>query len=298
MPEKIDMEIIAKENRAITVALPDGSKVPRLGQGTWHMAEQPQRRVSEIDSLRLGIRLGMTLIDTAEMYAGGKAESLTGEAIQGAVRDELFIVSKVYPHNAGKSRIFSSCEASLKRLGLAYLDLYLLHWRGSVPLAETAACMNELVDRGLIRRWGVSNFDTADMRELWDVPGGDRCAVNQVLYHLGSRGIEYGLLPWMRERGIPVMAYCPIAQAGALQRGLLTNSAVLRVSEKHGITPVQVLLCFTLHEKDVIAIPKSGTAEHTAENAKAGLSQLDGEDMIMLSKAYPPPNRKTHLDIV
>ena len=180
-----------------TVTLPDGTQVPALGQGTWYLGEQPAVRARELAALRTGIEHGMTLLDTAEMYGGGRSEELVGEAIRPYDREKLFLVSKVYPHNAGRPEIFRSCENSLRRLGTEYLDLYLLHWRGSVPFAETAECMEELVRKGRIRRWGVSNLDTDDMEELWGVPGGAQCQVDQVLYHLGSRGVEYDLLPWL-----------------------------------------------------------------------------------------------------
>lgn len=288
---------IREKNRSSSVALPDGSKAPRLGQGTWHLAERADRRGSELEALRRGIGLGMTLIDTAEMYGEGRSEELVGEAIRGIPRESLFLVSKVYPHNAGRNRIFESCRRSLSRLGTDTLDLYLLHWRGSVPLAETVACMEELISQGLIRRWGVSNFDADDMEELWNTPGGKRCAANQVLYHLGSRGIEYDLLPWMRRRGIPLMAYCPIAQGGTLRRGLMESAAVKSVAEKYGATPTQILLSFVMRGGDVIAIPKAGTARHTLENAGAGLVDLSEGDLAGLSQAFPAPKRKVPLDM-
>lgn len=288
---------IREKNRSSSVALPDGSKAPRLGQGTWHLAERADRRGSELEALRCGIGLGMTLIDTAEMYGEGRSEELVGEAIRGIPRESLFLVSKVYPHNAGRNHIFESCRRSLSRIGTDTLDLYLLHWRGSVPLAETVACMEELVSQGLIRRWGVSNFDADDMEELWNTPGGSRCAVNQVLYHLGSRGIEYDLLPWMRRHGVPLMAYCPIAQGGSLRRGLMESAAVRSVAEKHGATPAQVLLSFVVRAGDVIAMPKAGTARHTLENAGAGLVELSEGDLAALSQAFPAPKRKVPLDM-
>lgn len=288
---------IREKNRAARVALPDGAAVPRLGQGTWHLAERAARRTSELEALRLGIRLGMTLIDTAEMYDEGRSESLVGEAIRGIGRESLFLVSKVYPHNAGRGKIFESCKNSLRRLGTDYLDLYLLHWRGSIPLSETAACMEELVSKGLIRRWGVSNFDTDDMEDLWNTPGGRRCAVNQVLYHLGSRGIEYDLLPWMREHRVPLMAYCPIAQGGSLRTGLFENPAVRKVAEAHGATPAQVLLSFVTRGGDVVAIPKAGSPQHTLENAGAGLLALSESDLDALSESFPAPKRKAPLDM-
>ncbi len=214
-------------------------------------------------------------------------------------RDELFLVSKVYPHNAGRDRIFDSCRASLDRLGTGALDLYLLHWRGDVPLAETVACMEELRAEGLIRRWGVSNFDVADMQELMSVPGGDACAVNQVLYHLGSRGIEFDLLPWQDAHGIPLMAYCPLAQAGRLARarGLLRDPSVAEVAARHDATPAQVLLAFVIRSGTVVAIPKASTPAHARDNAAALDLRLTGDDLALLDRRFPAPARKTPLDM-
>ena len=279
------------------VTLPDGTKVPALGQGTWHMGDAAARESGEIESLRTGVGLGMTLVDTAEMYGEGAAERLVGKAITGCERDELFITSKVYPWNAGRADIFASCDNSLKRIGTGYLDLYLLHWRGSVPLRETVECMEELKARGKIRRWGVSNFDTDDMEELWSVPGGDQCAVNQVLYHLGSRGIEYDLLPWLRGHGIPVMAYCPVAQAGKLRRQLLNDAVLREIAEKHGISVIQLLLAFVLSKPQVIAIPKASNPAHTRENAQAAQISLSGEELERIERAFPAPTQKVPLDV-
>ncbi len=197
------------------VRLANGHTVPAIGLGTWYLGENPATWNKELEALRTGIDTGMTLIDTAEMYGSGRSERLVGEAISGMNRESLFVVSKVLPQNAGKSRIFSSCRASLKRLGTSYLDLYLLHWRGGVPLSETVSCMEELKKEGLIRDWGVSNFDLEDMEELWQVKSGQKCLVNQVLYHMGSRGIEYSLLPWMESHHVSLMAYCPLAREEA-----------------------------------------------------------------------------------
>ncbi|MCP1223431.1 aldo/keto reductase [Sebaldella sp. S0638] len=216
---------IKKDNFARNVILRDGGQVNAIGQGTWRMGEKHSEKLKEVKVLRLGIDLGMTLIDTAEMYGSGGAEEITGEAVKG-IRDKVFVVSKVYPQNADKKRAVLSCENSLKRLGTDYIDLYLLHWRGSVPLHETVDVMEQLVKDGKIKRWGVSNFDVKDMEELWKIPKGSNCAVNQVLYHLGSRGIEYDLLPWCRGKGLPVMAYCPVAQGGVLREELLGNKTV------------------------------------------------------------------------
>ncbi len=280
------------------VRLPDGTMVPQLGQGTWYMGELTGRHKNELEALRTGIGLGMTLLDTAEMYGDGAAERTVGEAIRSLPREKLFLVSKVYPHNADRRRIFQSCENSLRRMKVQTLDLYLLHWRGRVPLEETVDCMEELIRQGKIKRWGVSNFDTADMEELWKTPGGQSCAVNQVLYHLGSRGIEFSLLPWMRAHKVPVMAYCPLAQGGRLHQGLLEHPAVQEISEKHKVTPEQLLLSFVLSRPDIIAIPKAGKPAHIQQNAAAILHPLDQEDLAKLDAAFPTPDRKLHLDIV
>ena len=275
-----------------------GKAVTRLGQGTWHLAEHPTRRDSEIAALRRGIELGMNLIDTAEMYGGGRSESLIGEAIRNADRSALYLVSKVYPHNAGRPEIFRACEASLRRLGTDYLDLYLLHWRGSVPLAETAECMEELISRGLIRHWGVSNLDTSDMEELYACENGKNCVTDQVLYHLASRGPEFDLFPWLRKHGMTAMAYCPLAQYGDLERGLLQDKGLNNVARRHNASTAQILLAFTLLRSDVIPIPKSSSPAHTEDNFGALSIELTPEDTAELSRRYPAPSRKTWLDIV
>lgn len=276
----------------------NGSAVGPIGQGTWHLGEDPARFEQEAEALRAGIGQGMNLLDTAEMYGDGAAETLLGQAIQGYDREGLYLVSKVYPFNAGRGDIFRSCENSLRRLGTGYLDLYLLHWRGRVPLAETVACMEELRAQGLIRAWGVSNLDTKDMEELLALPGGDACATDQVLYHLGSRGIEYDLLPLLRRRGIPVMAYCPLAQAGRLHRGLGASAAVQRIARAHGATPAQVLLAFLLAGEGVLPIPCTGQARHALENAGARQLRLSPGELAELDRAFPAPAYKTPLDIV
>ena len=285
------------QNNAIkTVVLPDGRLIPGLGQGTWRMGENPAKRDAEIDALRLGIEQGVTLIDTAEMYGSGGAEEITGEAIRGFDRDALFLVSKVYPYNAGRTHIFKSCEDSLKRMGIGCLDLYLLHWRGSVPLRETVECMEKLVRDGMIKGWGVSNFDVADLQELWKA-GGEACQVNQVLYHLGSRGIEFDLLPWMRKNHIPIMAYSPLAQAGRLRSGLLHSAVLSEVSRRHNAQPGQILLAFALREKDLIAIPKAVSAAHVLQNAESAGIELTDDDIALLSREFPAPVRKMPLDM-
>lgn len=279
-----------------TITLAAGDIVPALGQGTWYLGDDPAKRAQEISALRTGMGAGMRLIDTAEMYGDGRSEKLVGEAIAAAPREELFLVSKVLPENAGEKHIFQCCDATMNRMGVDYLDLYLLHWRGSVPLAETVRCLEQLKELGKIKNWGVSNFDIGDMEELWRIPGGRNCQVNQVLYHMGSRGIEYSLLPWMREHRVALMAYCPLAQGGALRRGLLTDPAVLAVAEKHRATPIQVLLAWCIRDGNTIAIPRTGHPDHTLENAGANALLLDEEDLALIDRQYAPPTRKMPLD--
>lgn len=280
------------------IKLPDGTEVPAIGQGTWFLGESQAARSREVETLRTGIEAGMSLLDTAEMYGSGRAEALIGEAIQGYDRKQLFLVSKVYPQNAGRKNIFKSCMASMERMKTDYLDLYLLHWRGGIPLSETVACMEQLKKEGKIRYWGVSNFDTADMKELWSVPDGDRCAVNQVLYHVASRGIEYDLLPWMRQHGVPVMAYCPLAQAGDLKQGLYRSPVLTRIAEHHQCSVSQVLLAFVLRDGDVIAIPRTGNRDHALENAAAARIVLSETERKQIDEAFPAPTKKVYLDIV
>ena len=280
------------------IKLSNGMEMPRLGMGTWFLGENRSKDAEETAALRAGIDAGIRLIDTAEMYGDGRSEQLIGRAIQGYDRSRLFLVSKVYPHNAGRRKIFKSLQQTLKNLQTDYLDLYLLHWRGGIPLEETVECMEQLVKEGKIRSWGVSNFDTNDMEELFSVPNGNHCVVNQVLYHLGSRGVEFDLLPWLKEHNVPLMAYCPLAQAGDLQKDLLQSSAVKEVARIHGITPMQVLLAFVLYKENVIAIPRSGKAEHVLQNLEAGKVHLTVEEYARLDAAFPAPRKKIYLDIV
>lgn len=281
-----------------TVTLRDGKQVPALGLGTWFLGEDRAKAKRELEALKAGIGQGMALIDTAEMYGDGRAERLVGELLKETPRKELFLVSKVYPHNAGRGRIFKSCADSLKRMGTDHLDLYLLHWRGQVPLEETVACMEQLKKEGKILRWGVSNFDVSDMEELWRVPGGEGCSVNQVLYHMGSRGIEYDLLPWMRAHGVPLMAYCPLAQGGDLRRGLYESRVLKEIAAAHQAAVSQVLLAFAIRGGDTIAIPRSGRAAHVLENAGADGLFLTQEELEAIDRAFPAPERKVYLDIV
>lgn len=274
-----------------------GQTLPAVGQGTWYMGENASLRAQEVTALRAGIDLGLTLIDTAEMYAEGGAEEVVGEAIRG-LRDRVFLVSKVYPWNAGGSALTSACEASLRRLGTDYLDLYLLHWRGNYSFEETVAGMEALVAEGKIRRWGVSNLDYDDMQALWQVDGGRACATDQVLYHLASRGIEYDLLPWCQQQAMPVMAYCPLAQAGRLRNGLFAHPVVQDIARIHQVSAAQVLLAWVLRKPGVIAIPKAATVKHVEENAGALELTLGVEEIALLDNAFPAPGRKTALDVV
>ncbi|UVI30977.1 aldo/keto reductase [Paenibacillus spongiae] len=295
--ERKAIDRIQKSLNEHRVKLPDEALLPRLGQGTWNIGDNPSTAQEEISALRFGVELGMNLIDTAEMYGNGRSESLVGEAIEG-IRDEVFLVSKVYPHHAGRSQIGKSCEESLRRLKTDRLDLYLLHWRGGVPLSETIEGMEKLVEEGKIMRWGVSNLDTADMKELFRLPDGTHCTTNQVLYHLGSRGIEYDLLPWMREHHLPLMAYSPLAQAGALRAGLVTHPVVSEIAHRHRSNPFQLLLAWCIRNGDVIAIPKASTEQHVLENAAAALIELTNEDLNRLDGVFFPPTRRMPLDIV
>jgi len=271
------------------VSLPDGERVPALGLGTWHMGERRGRRGEEADALRRGLDLGLGLIDTAEMYGDGGAEEVVGAALAGR-REAVFLVSKVYPHNASAKGAVAACERSLRRLGTDRIDLYLLHWRGGIPLAETVGAFEGLRAAGKIRHWGVSNFDADDMAELAGLEGGGRCAANQVLYHLGSRGIEWDLLPACRERGIPVMAYSPLGQGA-----ILGKPALAKVAARHGVTPAAVALAWVLRGEGVIAIPKAADLGHLEANARAAGLVLDEADLEDLDAAFPPPSRPSSL---
>ncbi|MGD6944511.1 aldo/keto reductase [Cytobacillus gottheilii] len=280
-----------------TITLPDGTSLPSVGQGTWYMGEKPQMKSKEVKALQLGIELGMNVIDTAEMYAEGEAELVVGEALKGR-RDAVFLVSKVYPHHAGLNSIERACENSLKRLGTDHLDLYLLHWRGSVPLAETIEGMEKLKKDGKIARWGVSNFDTADMKELWSTENGQNCMTNQVLYHLGSRGIDYDLVPWQHEHNMPIMAYSPLAQGGSLRQQLLTDPAIKEIAEKYNAEPLQIALAWTIRADNCLAIPKAVQEEHVRANAAAAGITLTDDDLQKLGEVFPKPTRKMPLDII
>jgi diketogulonate reductase-like aldo/keto reductase len=275
-----------------TTALPSGEPVPTYGLGTWMMGESEKKRAGEVAAIKLGLDLGITLIDTAEMYGDGEAENIVGDAIAGR-RDELFIVSKVLPENASRKDTIAACERSLKRLRTDRIDLYLLHWRGSTPLSHTLKAFAELQHSGKIRHWGVSNFDTDDMEELVTLPGGEKCATNQVLYNLKRRRIEYDLVPFCRARKIPVMAYSPIEQGR-----LLGISVLQTVAGRHGATPAQVALAWLLSQEGTIVIPKATDPKHARDNIAALDLRLTAEDYADLDRAFPSPQKKYALDML
>jgi diketogulonate reductase-like aldo/keto reductase len=272
--------------------LPSGRPIPVLGQGTWGMGEGRSKRKDEVTALRLGLDLGMGLIDTAEMYGEGGAEEVVGEAIVG-LRNEVFIVTKVYPHNATRGGAVAACERSLKRLRTDYIDLYLLHWIGSVPVAETLEAFQRLKSDGKILEFGVSNFDTKDIEEAFELPGGNQIATDQVLYNLKRRGIECDLLPWCLERRMPIMAYSPIEQGR-----MLKDKRLNVVASRRGATPAQVALAWVLKQEGVVAIPKASNLEHVRENRASLDIELTEEDLAELDRAFPPPRKKVPLKMI
>lgn len=275
-----------------TVRFADGTEVPALGQGTWHMGERGSDRGAEADALRAGIDLGMTVIDTAEMYASGGAEEVVADAVRGR-REEVFLVSKVLPHNASRRGTVAACEASLRRMGIETIDLYLLHWPGSHPLEDTIDAFERLAADGKIRRFGVSNFDTEEMNEFWSTAGGPACQTNQILYNLSRRGPEYDLIPWCGGHDVPIMAYSPLEQ-GRLAR----NQALGAVARRHGVTPLQIALAWTLRGDGVLSIPKAGVIEHVRQNRAAADIDLSPDDIAALDAAFPPPTKRRSLEIL
>jgi diketogulonate reductase-like aldo/keto reductase len=275
-----------------TVTLKTGEKVAQLGIGTWHMGERRGNRAAEAKAVKAALDLGITLIDTAEMYGEGGAEEVIAEATAGR-RDGLFIVSKVYPHNASRAGAIAACERSLKRLRTDRIDLYLLHWRGSHPLAETVAAFEKLKADGKVRHWGVSNFDTDDMAELREVKAGNNCVSNQVLYHLGSRGIDHDLVDDCAEHGVMIMAYSPLGQGT-----LLRNAALAKVAAKHGVSPAAVAIAWTMRHPHIVSIPKAAKLTHVTENFAAADLALDAADLAELDKAFPPPRGKRALGML
>lgn len=274
------------------VALPTGEVVPALGQGTWRMGDDAGRRKEEIAALRHGFDLGLTLLDTAEMYGDGAAEELCAEAMTGR-RADIFLVTKVLPSNASARGTVAACERSLKRLGTDYIDLYLLHWRGGVPLAETVGAFAQLQKDGKIRHWGVSNLDLSDMEELLKLPGGNGVATNQVLYNVSRRGAQYDLVPWSWKQRIPIMAYSPVEQGR-----LLGKPALQTVAARHGATAAQVALAWLLRQAGIIAIPKAGSSKHVRENHGALALKLTADDLAELDRAFPPPKKARPLEML
>ena len=273
-------------------SLPDGTLIPVVGQGTWEIGDDPKKADAEQAALSRGLDLGLSLIDTAELYGNGKSERLVGEVIKGR-RDEVFLVSKVKPENAGEMSMMLACEKSLERLGVDRLDLYLLHWESRHPMEEIIAGFEELVDEGMIARWGVSNLDIKAMTRMEEIDGADRCQTNQVLYHLGSRGVEYDLLPFLRERDMPMMAYSPLGRGG-----LLEHPALRAVADRHATEPAQIALAALLRQEDVVLIPKASTVAHVEANAEALDIRLDEEDFAVLDHAFLPPTKPEPLDII
>lgn len=277
-----------------TVTLATGEKIPQLGIGTWHMGERGGNRLAEAKAVRAAIDLGINLIDTAEMYGEGGAEEVIAEATkESGLRQRLFIVSKVYPHNASRAGAIAACERSLKRLRTDRIDLYLLHWRGSHPLSETVAAFEKLKADGKIRHWGVSNFDTDDMAELADVKDGGNCVSNQVLYHLGSRGIDFDLIADSAKRNVMVMAYSPLGQGA-----ILRNAVLAKVAAKHAVSPAAVAIAWTMRHPHVVSIPKAANLAHVKENVAAASLTLDATDLAALDGAFPPPKRKSPLGML
>jgi diketogulonate reductase-like aldo/keto reductase len=276
-----------------TVTLPDGARVPALGLGTWHMGESARRAEREVAALTLGLDLGMTLVDTAEMYGDGGAEERVGTALAGRPRQSVFVVSKVLPHHADARGVRRACEASLRRLGTDHLDLYLLHWRGRVPLAQTVEGFHALVDDGLIRRWGVSNFDVDDMEALYALPGGDACATNQVLYNLSERAVEWRLMKWCRARRVTLMAYSPVGQGA-----LLRSRKLAAIARSAGATPAQLALAWAMRHPDVMAIPQSTDPAHLRENRAAAGLRLTAATLAALDDAFPPPRQATTISVI
>ena len=274
------------------IALPSGRNVPALGLGTWHMGEDRRRHADEVSALKLGLDLGMTLVDTAEMYASGGAEEVVRDAVAGR-RDEVFIVSKVLPSNASRTGTARACEASLRRMNIDRIDLYLLHWRGGVPLAETVEALERLQAEGKIGGWGVSNFDVDDMEELAGLRAGSQVQTNQVLYNLASRGIEFNLLPTLATAGVPIMAYSPVGQ-GDLGR----DRRLAGIAARHRATPAQIALAWTLRHDHVIAIPKAVAPDHVRQNRAAADLRLTREDLAELDAAFPPPTRRRPLEMI
>lgn len=270
-------------------------KMLPIGLGTWHMGDDSAKRMKEIEALRTGLKNGITAIDTAEMYGEGDSERLVGEAIRPFKRDDLYLISKVYPWNASETQLPISLDDSLQRLGTDYLDLYLLHWTGNIPLEETVAAMEKVKTAGKILNWGVSNFDVQNMEDLWRVPGGDRCVTNEVLYNLGSRGIDFDLLPWMRQKQLPLIAYSPVAQGDSLGNAFSQNPTLQEIAKEHHCSIFQILLAWAIRDSNTLAIPQSSDPEHVLQNIAATQLDLTTAEWAAIEAAFPKPVNKQPL---
>ena len=281
--------------QTVTIA---GTQVPAIGMGTWHMGDDPLLQAQEIKAIHAGLAAGAKVIDTAEMYGSGRSETLVGKAIKGVPRDQLYLISKVLPTNASKDRMERSLDASLKRLGVDDVDLYLYHWRGQTPLSETVAELQRLTEAGKTKAWGISNFDVSDLEELWQLPDGPKAAANEDLFNLGSRGVEYSLLGWQADHQLPFIAYSPVGAPDQLNTHLGRNPNVLKVAKRHNVSAYQVLLAWDVSHPQLLAIPQSSNADHVKENVLAGNLQLTADDKQLLDEAYPAPTEKLPLDVL
>ncbi|GAX04388.1 aldehyde oxidoreductase [Secundilactobacillus pentosiphilus] len=281
--------------QTVTIA---GSEVPAIGLGTWNMGDEPSLQTQEINAIHAGLAAGAKVIDTAEMYGSGRAETLVGKAIKDVPRDQLYLISKVLPTNASKNRMERSLDASLKRLGVDEVDLYLYHWRGQIPLSETVAELQRLTTIGKTKAWGISNFDVTDLEELWQLPDGPKAAANEDLFNLGSRGVEYSLLGWQADHHLPFIAYSPVGAPGQLDTHLGSDPDVLKVAKRHQATAYQILLAWVVSHQQVLAIPQSSNPDLAKENVLAGDIQLTADDRRVLDKAYPAPTEKLPLDVL
>lgn len=272
--------------------------LPVVGIGTWNIGDHPDQRQNEIAAIRTGIEAGARVIDTAEMYGNGRSERVVKEAIKPYNRQQLFIIDKVLPQNAGRQRLEASLDQSLTNIGTDYFDLYLLHWRGQIPLDETVNEMEKMVQKGKIKSWGVSNFDVADLKELWSLPNGDHCVANQDLYNLDERGIEYDLLPLMQDHHLPLIAYSPLAQADTISGQLAHNQLLQEIAANHQVTTYQVMLAWTLRNGNVLAIPKASNIEHAQANFQAGNLVFTSDELAALAKTFPKPASKQPLAVI
>lgn len=281
--------------QTVTIA---GQQVPAIGLGTWHMGDDPSLEKQEIDAIHAGVAAGAKVIDTAEMYGSGRAETLVGKAIKDIPRDQLFLISKVLPTNASKALMEKSLDASLKRLGVDEVDLYLYHWRGTTPLAETVNELQRLTEAGKTKAWGISNFDVTDLEELWQLPNGSKAAANEDLFNLGSRGVEFSLLDWQADHKLPFIAYSPVGAPDQIDTHLGSNPNVLEVAKRHNASTYQILLAWVVSHRQVLAIPQSSNSDHTKENVLSANIQLTTADLKLLDEAYPAPTEKLPLDVL